>query len=166
MSAEVRIRPASLDDLPSITDIYNAAILMTTATFDTEPKTLDERRRWFDSHDGRHPILVAEVDGQVVGWASLTRWSDRRAYDDTGETSFYVASESRGQGIGRQLKLAIIDEAKRLGFHSLIARVAEGSGESLHINESVGFTRVGLLKEVGMKFGRRLGVHILQLMLD
>lgn len=95
----------------------------------------------------------------------MTRWSDRQAYDDTGETSFYVASESRGQGIGRQLKVAIIAEARRLGFHSLIARVAEGSGESLHINESVGFTRVGLLKEVGMKFGRRLGVHILQLML-
>lgn len=109
---------------------------------------------------------MAEVDGRVVGWASLTCWSDRRAYDDTGETSFYVASESRGPGIGRQLKLAIIDEARRIGFHSLIARVAEGSGESLHINESVGFSRVELLKEVGMKFGRRLGVHILQLMLD
>ncbi len=166
MSTNAQIRIATLDDLPVITDIYNAAILMTTATFDTEPKTHDERRRWFESHDERHPILVAEVDGQVVGWASLTRWSDRRAYDDTGETSFYVASEFRGQGIGRQLKLAIIAEARRLGFHSLIARVAEGSGESLHINESVGFTRVGLLKEVGQKFGRRLGVHILQLMLD
>ena len=166
MSTEIRIRPAELADLPAITDIYNAAILMTTATFDTELKTLDERRHWFDSHDERHPILVADVAGQVVGWASLSRWSDRRAYDDTGETSFYVTSEFRGQGIGRQLKLAIIAEARRLGFHSLIARVAEGSGESLHINESVGFTRVGVLKEVGLKFGRRLSVHVLQMMLD
>ena len=166
MSTEIRIRPAELADLPAITDIYNAAILMTTATFDTELKTLDERRHWFDSHDERHPILVADVAGQVVGWASLSRWSDRRAYDDTGETSFYVTSEFRGQGIGRQLKLAIIAEARRLGFHSLIARVAEGSGESLHINESVGFTRVGVLKEVGQKFGRRLSVHVLQMMLD
>mgnify|MGYP003390201323 CR=1 FL=1 len=166
MPTNAQFRIATLDDLPAITDIYNAAILMTTATFDTEPKTLDDRRQWFASHDERHPILVAEIDGQVVGWVSLTRWSDRRAYDETGETSFYVASDFRGQGIGRQLKLAIIDEARRLGFHSLIARVAEGSGESLHINESVGFSRVGLLKEVGMKFGRRLGVHILQLMLD
>jgi len=63
-------------------------------------------------------------------------------------------------------QLAIIAEARRLGFHSLIARVAEGSGESLHINESVGFTRVGVLKEVGKKFGQRLGVHLLQLILD
>ena len=92
--------------------------------------------------------------------------NQERTYDETAETSFYVKDECRGQGIGRQLKLAIIDEAKRLGFHSLIARVAEGSGESLHINESVGFTRVGILKEVGRKFGQRLGVHILQKMLD
>ena len=160
------IRPAELADLPAITDIYNEAILTSTATFDTEPKSLDERRQWFASHDERHPILVAEMDGRVVGWSCLSRWSDRRAYDDTGETSFYVTSDFRGQGIGSQLKLAIIAEARRLGFHSLIARVAEGSGESLHINESVGFTRVGILKEVGMKFGRRLSVHILQLMLE
>lgn len=166
MSTEIRIRPVEFADLPAITDIYNDAILTTTATFDTEPKTPDDRRQWFESHDERHPILVAEVDGQVVGWTCLSHWSERRAYDDTGETSFYVKSDFRGQGIGRQLKLAIIAEARRLGFHSLIARVAEGSGESLHINESVGFTRVGLLKEVGMKFGRRLGVHILQLMLN
>ena len=166
MPLTVTIRPAVLADLPAITDIYNEAILNSTATFDTEPKTLDERREWFQSHGERHPILVAESENQVVGFVCLTRWSDRRAYDETAETSFYVKNECRGQGIGRQLKLAIIDEAKRLGFHSLIARVAEGSGESLHINESVGFTRVGILKEVGKKFGQRLGVHILQKMLD
>lgn len=165
MSSNVVLRPAVAEDVPAITEIYNEAILTTTATFNTEPKTLDDRQQWLESHDARHPVLVAELDGQVVGWACLTRWSDRHAYDDTGETSFYVASAFRGQGIGRLLKLAIIDEAKRLGFHTLIARVAEGSDESLHINESVGFTRVGVLKEVGQKFGRRIGVHILQLML-
>ena len=160
------IRPAELADLRVITDIYNEAILTTTATFDTEPKTLDDRRQWWQSHDERHPILVAELDGQVVGWACLTCWSDRQAYDETAETSCYVRSDFRGQGIGRQLKLEIIAAARRLGFHSLIARVAEGSGESLHINESVGFTRVGILREVGRKFGQRLGVHLLQLILD
>ena len=165
MSTTAVIRPAELADLPAITDIYNDASLTSTATFDTEPKTLDDRRVWFQSHDERHPILVAELSGRVVGWACLTPWSDRRAYDETAETSFYVQSDSRGHGIGRQLKLAIIAEARRLGFHSLIARVADGSGESLHINESVGFTRVGVLKEVGKKFGQRLGVHLLQLIL-
>jgi phosphinothricin acetyltransferase len=155
-----------MGDLDAITDIYNEAILTTTATFDTGPKSTAERLQWFQSHDERHPILVAVMDGRVVGWASLSRWSERRAYDDTAETSFYVKSEFRGQGIGRRLKEATIEEARRLRFHTLIARVAEGSGESLHLNESLGFVHVGTLKEVGRKFDRLLDVHIMQKMLD
>jgi L-amino acid N-acyltransferase YncA len=156
------IRLAQLSDLGSITEIYNDAIQTTTATFDTEPRTEAQQIQWFESHGPRHPILVAEVDGNVVGWASLTKWSDRRAYDETAETSFYVQTESRGQGIGRKLKEAILAEGLRLGYHSLIARVAEGSEASMHLNESFGFRRVGVLKEVGRKFGRLLDVHIFQ----
>lgn len=162
----IQIRRAAPADLDAITAVYNEAILTTTATFDTETKTADERRAWLQSHGERHPVLVAVVDGQVVGWACLTKWSDRPAYDDTAETSFYVHSEFRGRGIGRRLKEATIAEARRLGFHSLIARVAEGSDESLHLNESCGFVHVGTLKEVGRKFGRLLDVHILQKMLN
>jgi phosphinothricin acetyltransferase len=127
---------------------------------------LEERRGWFKSHGERHPILVAEFDGRVVGWGCLTKWSDRPAYDETAETSFYVKEEHRGKGIGRKLKQATIDKARQLGFHSLIARVAEGSEESLHLNETFGFHRVGTLTEVGRKFDQLLDVHILQLMLD
>jgi phosphinothricin acetyltransferase len=159
------IRRAALDDLAAITEIYNVAILTTTATFDTEPKTVEQRLEWFHSHDDRHPLLVAVLAGQVVGWASIGRWSERRAYDDTAETSFYVKSEFRGRGIGRQLKEAIIVAARRLRFHTLIARVADGSDASLHLNESCGFVHVGTLREVGRKFGRLLDVHILQKML-
>ena len=90
MSPAFQIRKAELADLEAIRDIYNEAILTTTATFDTEPKSAAERLQWFQSHDERHPILVAVVDGKVVGWASLTQWSDRAAYDDTAETSFCV----------------------------------------------------------------------------
>ena len=166
MENSLTIRKAVLTDLDAITGIYNEAILTTTATFDTEPKSAAERLNWFQSRTGRHPILVAVLEGKVVGWSSLTEWSDRRAYDDTGETSFYVKSEFRAQGIGRKLKEALIDEARRLNYHTLIARVAEGSNESLHLNESYGFVRVGTLKEVGRKFGKLLDVHILQKMLD
>lgn len=166
MASEITIRPAELTDLPAITEIYNEAILTTTATFDTETKTLAERTRWFESHDAHHPILVAVVDGRVVGWSSLTRWSDRPAYDDTAETSFYVQSQFCGRGVGRKLKSATIEQATRLGFHTLIARVAEESSESLHLNQSFGFRLVGTLKEVGKKFGRRLDVHILQKILN
>ena len=163
---ETLIRPATESDLPGILEIYNDTILNTTATFDTEPKSVDERTKWLQSHDERHPILVAVVDGGVVGWASLTRWSERRAYDDTAETSFYVHSTHRGRGVGRKLKEAIIEEARRLGYHTLIALVAEGSQESIHLNERAGFVHVGTLKEVGRKFDRLLDVHVMQKMLD
>jgi len=165
-NTSVTIRPATLADVPAITDIYNEAILTTTASFDIDVKTVEDRTQWFHSHDERHPVLVAVVDDKVVGWASLTRWSDKRAYDDTAETSFFVHSTYRGRGIGRKLKEAIIEEARRLRFHALIARIAETSGESIHLNESAGFVHVGTLKEVGRKFDKLLNVHIMQKILD
>src|SRR5947199_6339602 len=101
------IRRATVADAAAIAAIYNEAIATTTATFDTDPKTAEERIRWLNSHDERHPILVADTNGTVVGWASLTAWSDRTAYDDTAETSFYVRSAYRGRGIGRKLQEAL-----------------------------------------------------------
>jgi L-amino acid N-acyltransferase len=160
------IRKADASDIDAITEIYNEAILTTTATFDIEPKSTEERRGWLQSHDERHPIVVAVVDGLVVGWASLSRWSERPAYHDTCETSFYVQSGYRNRGIGRMLKQAILEEAHRLRFHTVIARVAGESEVSLHLNESFGFVHVGTLKEVGKKFGKLLDVHILQKMLN
>jgi phosphinothricin acetyltransferase len=159
------IRRAELADVEAITEIYNEAILTTTATFDTEPKAAAERLQWLQAHDERHPVLVAVMEGKVVGWASLSKWSERRAYEATAETSFYVKAEFRGKGVGRKLKEATVEEARRLGFHTLIARVAQGSDESLHLNKSVGFVHVGTLKEVGRKFDRLLDVHLLQKML-
>ncbi len=158
----VTIRRAVQADAAAIACIYNEAVLNTTATFDIEPKSVEEREQWLQSHDERHPVLVAVVSGRVVGWASLTRWSERRAYDDTAETSFYVHSTYRGRGIGRKLKEATLEEARRLGYHTLIARVADGSDESLHLNKSAGFVHVGTLREVGRKFGRLIDVHVLQ----
>ena len=162
----VVIRRATLDDVEAITAIYNEAILTTTATFDTEPKTVAERMQWLQSHDDRYPVWVAERAGRVVGWGSLTKWSDRPAYDVTAETSFYVQDGHRGQGIGRALKEFTVDEARRLGFHSVIARVAEGSEASQHLNLDAGFILVGTLKEVGRKFGKLLDVYMYQKMLD
>jgi L-amino acid N-acyltransferase len=160
------IRCATLDDAAAIADIYNEAIRSTTATFDTEPKSVEDRRHWLEAHDERHPVLVAEFAGQVVGWAALTQWSDRPAYDQTAESSFYVAQPFRGRGIGRALKARLIEEARRLAFHTLLARVAGESEASIRINESFGFRLVGTMQEVGFKFGRRLDVHLMQLMLN
>jgi len=165
-SQEFHIRLANLDDVDPITEIFNEAILNTTASFYTEPRTSEQQLQWFYSHDDRHPILVAEINGVVVGWAGLSAWSDRPAYNDTAETSFYVKSEHQGQGIGRALKQAIIEQARQLAFHTLIAGVAEESLESFHLNTSFGFQQVGTLRQVGRKFGKLLDVHIFQLILD
>ncbi len=159
----VTIRPAGWDDLPAITKIYNEAVLTTTATFDTEPKTVDQRADWFRAHGERHPVLVAEAGGQVVGWASLSAWSPRRAYDDTAEVSLYVLASQRGQGIGRRLMAAVLAAGRQAGLHTILARVTEGNAVSVGLHHSAGFELVGVMREVGFKFGRRLDVHLMQL---
>ncbi len=156
------IRPAVLADLDGITEIYNNAILETVATFDTEPKTRREQEAWFAEHGAREPVLVAEEDDIIVGWASLSQWSDRCAYMDTAKSSLYVRKECRGRGIGKKLGQAIVDAGKLAGLHTLIARVAEGNEVSIHLFESTGFEPIGVMKEVGLKFGRRLDVYLLQ----
>lgn len=166
LSPAVTIRSAVPTDAQAIADIYNEAIATTTATFDTQPKSEADRREWLAAHGERYPVFVAEVDGRVVGWAALTAWSDRCAYADTAETSFYVRQTHRGLGIGRALKEHLIQAARELGFHSLLARTAAGSDASLHLNQSMGFRLIGTMREVGLKFGQRLDVHLLQLMLS
>jgi phosphinothricin acetyltransferase len=156
------IRPAKISDLTAITEIYNEAIKTTTATFDTEPKTGDEQKVWFDSHGPQYPIVVEESNGAVVGWASLSKWSDRCGYSGTAEISLYVKQEFRGKGVGRKLMEAIISEGKRVGLHTIIVRIAEGNDVSVHLAESFGFRHIGVMKEVGRKFGRLLDVHIMQ----
>ncbi len=160
------IRPATIDDLGAITAIYNQAILTTVATFDTKPKSLDEQKEWFEQHGARNPILVAELENHVVGWASLSRWSDRCAYSDTAEVSLYVAEENRGKGIGRMLLESIVDAGRGAGFHTIVARIAEGNDASVDLHRTVGFEQVGVMKEVGRKFGKLLDVVILQLIYD
>jgi len=166
MHTRVSIRPAASADLEAITAIYNDAVLTTTATFDTEPRGLREQSAWFGSHGGRFAVLVAEDAGVVLGWASLSRWSDRAAYDGTAESSVYVHRDHRRAGIGRTLMAAAIDTAKESGFHTLIARVAGESTGSLRLHEELGFVNIGTMKEVGRKFGRLLDVHMLQKMLE
>ncbi len=155
-------RRAALGDLEPITEIYNEAIVHTTATFDTEPKTLDEQRSWYTGHDSKHPILVAEKEDIVVGWASLSNWSDRCAYADTAEVSLYVKKEYRKEGIGKLLLETLLQEGKKAGLHTLIARIAEGNSSSVKLFEREGFILIGVMKEVGRKFGRLLDVYLMQ----
>jgi L-amino acid N-acyltransferase YncA len=162
----INVRPATMKDLGAITEIYNEAILKTVATFDTKSKTIEEQKSWFEGHDPKHPILVAEGDGIVVGWASLSKWSDRCAYSDTAEISLYVKEEYRGKGIGKKLMGEILDQGQRVGLHTVIARIAELNEASIRLHEAFGFEHVGTMKEVGRKFGQLLDVHIMQKMFE
>ena len=160
------IRQAALPDLGAITDIYNEAIRNTAATFDTEPKTPEEQKSWFASHGPKYPMLVAEQGNLIVGWASLSMWSDRCAYSDTAEISFYVKEGHQGKGIGRQLLEAIIRAGQNGGLHTVIARITEGNEASIHLCESAGFEHIGIMKEVGRKFGKLLDVYLMQKIYD
>ena len=156
------IRPATINDLPSITEIYNDAILNTTATFDTEIKSIEQQKVWFANHGKLHPIRVAEENKKIVGWASLSEWSERCAYDTTVEVSVYVKREFRGKGIGKKLLEAVTIAGEQVGVHTILSRITEGNEISIHIHEALGYKHVGVMKEVGKKFGRYLDVYMMQ----
>lgn len=158
------IRDAALADLGAITEIYNHEALTSTVTFDTEPKTEAEQHAWFAAHGPRHPVLVAEMEETVAGWASLSKWSDRCAYADTAEISLYVREGFRGRGVGRALLMAALARGEQADLHTLIARIAEGNAASIRLLESAGFEQVGVMREVGRKFGRWLDVIVMQRM--
>ena len=102
-ASAVTVRPATREDLPAILDIYNEAVLHTTATYDYEPRTLDDRVAWFEDHRANgYPVFVAvNDDGHMVGWGALNQYRPRKGYRFTTENSVYVAADQRGRGIGR-----------------------------------------------------------------
>lgn len=156
------IRPALKDDLKVITHIYNQAIIRTTATFDTEPKTFNEMMKWFAQHGTTHPVIVAE-DNEVVGWASLSKWSERCAYDGTVELSFYVDENHRGKGIGKNLLHHITEEGRKRKFHTIISRITEDNEVSIKLHLNEGYKITGTLFEAGKKFGKYLDVLFYQI---
>ncbi|MBK6640930.1 MAG: N-acetyltransferase [Bacteroidetes bacterium] len=160
------IRPATANDILRITHIYNDAILNTTATFDTETKTVEERMQWFLNHDEKHPVIVAEINSQVIGFASLSKWSDRCAYDGTAEVSVYIDRNHRGKGVGKRMVEVIALEGERAGLTNLISRITEGNLSSIHIHEQLGFEHIGVMKKAGKKFDRFLDVHLMQKLIN
>ena len=160
------IRRAEDKDLDVITNIYNEAVLNTVATFDTEPKTKEEQENWFLSHNSKYPILVAQFRNKIIGWASLTKWSDRCAYSDTAECSLYIKEEHQGKGFGKLILTALLQEARKSGLHTIIARITADNDTSINICSSLGFKHIGTMREVGKKFGRLLDVHLMQILLD
>ncbi|MCX7667369.1 MAG: GNAT family N-acetyltransferase [Atribacterota bacterium] len=159
------IRRAQEDDLPQITEIYNQAVLYTTATFHLFPRSLEEQKSWYRTHNERYPLIVAEESGLVVAWACLSPYSDREGYQYTVSDSIYVREEFRRQHIGYELLCYLLEEAKNLGYHSVVAFIARENIPSIRLHEKLGFELRGILKEVGFKFQKWVDVCIYQKMI-
>ena len=160
----VHIRPAHTADIPAILAIYNDAVLNTTASYDYEPSTLEQRTLWFEQHQQQgFPVLVALDDSdKVVGWGSLSRFRDKIGYQFSVEHSVYVSADQRRQGIGRLLLQSLIESAQALGKHTIIGGVDASNEASLCLHQALGFEQVAHFKQVGYKFGRWLDIVFLQ----
>ena len=160
------MRRAHDADLPGILEIYNDAVVNTTASYDYEPRTLAHRTAWFADHvKNDYPVFVAVDEARVVGWSALSRVHDRAGYRFTLENSVYVAADRRGQGIGKRLMTPLVEAARARSAHAIIAAIDASNEASVRLHARFGFEKVGHLKAVGFKFGRWLDVVYMELLL-
>ena len=163
---QVTIRTATEKDLPAILEIYNEAILNTTAVYDYTPHTLAMRRDWFAAKQTEgYPVFVAELHGDIAGFASLGPFRAWDAYRYTAENSLYVAPSYRGQGIGRQLLSSLIEAARVMNLHAIVAGIDASNTVSLNLHERYGFEEVAHFRQVGYKFDRWLDLKFMELIL-
>jgi L-amino acid N-acyltransferase YncA len=163
--AGVLLRLARPSDAEAVREIYNTEVTGSTVTFDMVPRSLEEQRQWLEARAGALAVVVAEDDGVVVGFASISPYRDRPAYSTTVEDSVYVRRDQRGKGLGRALLAEIVDVAAKQGFHTVMARIVGHHDASIELHRSLGFEVVGVEKEVGRKFNRWLDVVVMQRML-
>lgn len=159
----VQIRDGKISDLKALLDIYNDAVRTSPATFDLEPLTLTQRKKWFEEHGPRLPLIVAESQGEIIGYATLSEFRDKPGYSQTVEDSVYVRRDFQGKGVGSKLLKEIVSRAKKLGYHTIIAAIVPPNEASVSIHERLGFAYVGNFKEVGYKFASWQDVCFYQL---
>ena len=150
------IRPARRDDLPRLTEIYNHYVIHTPITFDLEPYSVERRAAWFAQFapTGRHRLLVAEEDGQIVGYAGTTQFRVKPAYDTTVETTVYSSHGAVGKGIGRALYAALFTAIAGENVNRIVGGYTLPNPASHKLHEQFGFRPVGVFSQVGYKFGR------------
>jgi L-amino acid N-acyltransferase len=159
------LRLATLDDAESIRSIYNVEVTTSTVTFDLEPRSLQVQRDWLAARSGAHSAIVAERDGEVIGFASLSPWKDRPAYRTSVEDSVYVHRGHQGDGVGRVLLGHLLDVATQSGFHAVFGRIVGGHEASIALHQALGFEVIGVEREVGRKFGKWLDVVVVEKLL-
>jgi len=161
---DVRIRPARVGDLERISEIYDTVIVDSHVSFDVQPWSVERRRAWWERYAGTGPyrVLVAEVDGTVVGVTYSSPYKDKVAYRSTVETTIVLDPRFTNQGIGPLLLRSLLDELTAVGVHRAIAVVALPNDPSIKLHEALGYLRIGTLDEVGFKHGRYWDTAILQ----
>ena len=154
--SELVIRPITQDDISACLAIYNYEVIHGVATLDLEPRTLEEWHEWYNAHsDEHHPIIVGTIDDIVVGYASLSTYRLKDAFNSTVELSIYIHQDYRGQGVATQLMERIIAMAKSDGtLHNVVSVITAGNEESTKLHNRFGFTYCGLTPEVGFKHGK------------
>jgi phosphinothricin acetyltransferase len=162
---ECRIRPAIAADAAAINEIQNYYVLGSTATFMTEPVTLEQRLQWLENRAAVHPVTVAECEAQVVGWGALDVFRARPAYRHSTEFSVYVHHGWHRRGIGRDLVLDLVERARTVGHHAMVGGCCSESTGVIALLEALSFSKVAHFPEVGRKFGRWLDVVFLQRLL-
>jgi phosphinothricin acetyltransferase len=153
---KILTRPATRDDLPRLTEIYNHYVVHTPVTFDLEPYTVAGRMSWFEQFrtEGRHRLVVAEENSLVLGYAGTTRFRVKPAYDTTVETTIYLSPDNIGRGLGSLLYRALFASLENEDVHHIVAGFTLPNQASQALHERFGFIPVGIFREVGRKFGR------------
>jgi phosphinothricin acetyltransferase len=158
------IRAALAKDIPAINRIYGHYVETCTCTWEEHEKELLSTKA-LERRNPRHPLLVAEVEGEVVAWGALSAYSLRSGWHPTVEDSIFVHAKHQGKGLGRQMLTALVDQAQLLKYQSVIARISGDQPASLGLHHTLGFKEVGRIHAAGKKFGQQLDCVYLQLQL-
>ena len=165
MTPSLTLRPARTSDADAICLIYNQGIEDRVATLETELRTPTERREWLAARGPRHPVIVAESAGSIVGWGSLNVFNARPAYQHVADFSVYVERSWRGKGVGRRLLERLIERAREIGYHKMVLSTFPTNLSGVRLYEGLGFTRVGVYREQGMLDGRWVDTLIMEKLL-
>lgn len=166
-SANVIVRDAREEDIAGILEIYNHVILNTTSVYSEHPHTYEMRLAWYRDRIGSgFPVFVAEEGGKIAGFSSFGHFRVWPCYRYTVENSVYVHIDHRGKGISKLLMQPLIDRAKQMGMHAMIAGIDAENHISFSLHQSLGFFEVAHFKEVGFKFGRWLDLKFMELILS
>jgi phosphinothricin acetyltransferase len=164
--AHLAIRDATAADAAIVCQIYNQGIEDRIATLETEQRTPEERRAWLAARGPRHPVVVAEAEGEVVGWGSLNLFNPRPAYDHVADFSLYVERGWRGRGVGRRLLEALIARARALGYHKLVLSAFPWNEAGMAVYRRAGFREVGTYREQGLLDGRWVDTIVMEKILE